>query len=271
MPELPEVEFAARSLRRWLEGRVIARAEAEPSRVFRGSDPTRFEHELASRRVEGIERRGKYLLFAFSGDVGLLSHLGMTGKWVRTTYGEPGPRHERARLKLCTGEVIHYDDSRMFGRIAIYRASALLSLPEIRALGPDPLIDGVDPDELLRRFGKTSRAVKVALMDPALIAGLGNIQATEALFRARVHPARVSSSITAAEALAIAKATAASIAHTLEAAGDEEIRYLSEGHADNRFLVYARAGSPCPRCQTTLEQVSLGGRSSVYCPHCQRR
>lgn len=268
MPELPEVESAARSLRRWLDGATVEKAQAAATRIFRGSDSTLFERELVGRRFAKVERRGKYLLIFFDGDVGLLSHLGMTGKWVCNS-GEQAPSHERARLVLSTGDSVSYDDPRQFGRMAIHSASELLSLPEIRALGPDPLVDGVDSDVLFGQLQRSSRPVKVALMDQALIAGIGNIQATEGLFNARVHPARTCQSLSFAEVRAIVAGLETSIKRTLDIAGDEEIRYVSEANADNPFLIYGRAGSACPRCGTVLENMTLGGRASVLCPRCQ--
>lgn len=271
MPELPEVECAARGLRRWLSGATVVRAHAEPTRVFRGSDPALFDDRLTGRRFQRVERRGKYLLLFFDDDVGLLSHLGMTGKWVCTTAKQAPPRHARARLVLSTDAVVHYDDPRLFGRLAVHRAGELMELPEIQALGWDPLLDGLDADGLFRRLQRSSRPVKVALMDQSLIAGIGNIQATEALFNARVHPARACRSLSLPEVRALIRGLQTSIQRTLDIAGDETIAYISEAGADNPFLVYGRAGTPCPACGQTLEQEVLQGRSSAYCPRCQLR
>src|SRR5262245_27270285 len=130
MPELPEVEHTARCLRRWLSGAVVARAEAGASPVFRGGGLARFRKELPGRRLEGVERRGKVLLLSFDGDLGLLSHLGMTGRWARRSGKRP--EHSRARLVLGDGSVLDYCDARMFGRIEVHAASALSSLPSVR-------------------------------------------------------------------------------------------------------------------------------------------
>lgn len=270
MPELPEVEHAKRCLQRWLTGKTILRAEASRTRVFRGGDPCAFARALRGRTLERIDRRGKYLLLSFDGGVGVMSHLGMTGKWVRREEGDR-LAHSRARLALDDGSVLHYCDPRLFGRIAVHRGVALSELPEIRALGPDPLADGIDPAALHDALEKSSRAVKVALMDQGVLAGVGNIQATEALFRAGVQPARPARSISREEARALAEAIQASIEHTFLINGPDEIAYLhSGGDVENRFLIYDRAGSPCPRCGRRLEKVSLGGRTSAYCPQCQR-
>ena len=269
MPELPEVEHAARSLRRWLTGAVVARAEADGSRVFRGGGRRAFVRSLPGRRLDRIERRGKVLLLFFDADVGLLSHLGMTGRWVEASV-DGAPQHSHARLVLEGGRVLHYCDPRMFGRIGVHPGSELLGLPEVRALGPDPVHDGIDVATLHATLARTGRPVKVALMDQAVLAGVGNIYATEALFRARVHPARAASSLSRREVGRVAEGIEAAMGVVLEKM-QHELAYLSDGaHVENPFLIYDRAGAPCPRCQRVLEKTTLGGRTSAFCGRCQR-
>jgi formamidopyrimidine-DNA glycosylase len=270
MPELPEVEQAARTLRAWLTGVPVVRAEAPASRVFRGADRAAFAEALAGRALVRVERRGKHLLLAFDGDVGLYSHLGMTGRWTRRAAAEPAPPHSRARLDLADGAAIHYCDPRLFGRIALHRAAELVTLPEIVALGPDPLLDGIEPARLHAAFARTARAVKPVLLDQAILAGIGNIYATEALFRARIHPAREARSLKKRDVARLAEAILAVFADAL-AGMDGEVQYLwSEERPENPFAVYDRAGEPCPRCAKPIEALVLGGRTSAYCPRCQR-
>ncbi|MBK9263739.1 MAG: bifunctional DNA-formamidopyrimidine glycosylase/DNA-(apurinic or apyrimidinic site) lyase [Polyangiaceae bacterium] len=272
MPELPEVEHCARQLRRWLEGHIIERAEADPTRLLRGkTTPRSFAKALSGRTVVNVQRRGKHLLLQLDDDRCLLAHLGMSGKWVRRSAADPAPRSSRARLFLSDSSVLHDVDPRMFGVLMIVPKDKLAKLPELRDLGPDPLTDRVDADVLRAVFGTSRSPIKVLLMDSSVIAGLGNIQATEALFRARIHPARPASSLTQEELTRLAKGITASIRHTLAAQGpDEEIVYLSERRgASNPFLAYGRAREPCPRCKTPLLSVTLGGRTTVYCPRCQ--
>lgn len=269
VPELPEVEFARRSLETWLRGRTVSRVEAPPSRVFRGGNPDAVAAALAGRRLRAADRKGKYLLLTFDRDVGLLAHLGMTGKWVLRRPGETDPRHPRFQFLLPRGERVIYDDPRMFGRIVLSPASALRELPEVAGLGPDPLADGLDPADLGARLARTARSVKVALLDQAVIAGIGNIQAAEALFRARIDPRRPARELTRRELRNLVRAVGESIAFTLAAQEQKEIAYVDEG-GPNPFLVYDRAHAPCPRCRHPLERIVQGGRSTYFCPRCQR-
>lgn len=277
MPELPEVEHAARTLRAWLDGRTIRRARATDNRIFRGGSARDFERLLLGRRLESLDRRGKYLLLTFDGGLGLLSHLGMTGKWIRRVPKAPSgrrtvPKHSHARLDLDDGSALHYVDPRLFGQLRVLPEGAVIDLPVIRALGPDALLDGVDPAQLHAVLARSGRPVKVALLDQSVLAGVGNIYATEALFRAGVHPARPCRSLTLEETSRLAEGIRASMGLSLDHfSGLKEIAYLSQRRgAVNRFLIYNHAGKPCPRCGRTLQSSVLGGRTSAFCPGCQR-
>src|SRR5512138_597121 len=161
MPELPEVEIAARNLRAWGVGRRIERAgaDARARRIFRPQPIARFEEALARRRIATVDRIGKQILIRLDGaagaePLGLLSHLGMTGKWLRRAAADPAPRHARARLELDDGAVLHYQDLRLFGRLRLVPGARFEEVPELAALGPDPLRDGVDRDRLVEAFGR---------------------------------------------------------------------------------------------------------------------
>ncbi|APR80011.1 Formamidopyrimidine-DNA glycosylase [Minicystis rosea] len=270
MPELPEVEHAARSLRAWLSGTAIVRVDAGATRVFRGGMRRSFLRSLPGRTLERVERRGKVLLLSFDEDVGVLSHLGMTGKWVRDPSGAAVPRHSRASLVLADGSAVHYCDPRMFGRMAVHRAAALAELPEVAALGPDPVVDGIDAALLHGALARTSRAVKAALLDQRVLAGVGNIYATEALFLARVHPGREGRSLSRREVDRIARGLEETFAAALSRLGGD-IAYFSDGaHVDNPFTIYDRAGEPCPSCRRVLSKATIGGRTSAFCARCQK-
>jgi formamidopyrimidine-DNA glycosylase len=269
MPELPEVEIARRQLTRWLSGHDIVAAEADPTRTFRGADRAAFESLRG--RLEGIERRGKYLMLSFEGGRGLLAHLGMTGKFVRRPPGKP-ERFSRARLVTEDGQVVHFCDARLFGRLEPTPAEALRSLAPVAALGRDPLVDGLTPKTLADAIGKTKLPLKVALMDQSRVAGLGNIHAAEALFRAGLHPARQPKSLSPAEWKALCKAILTTIRFALTEEDADEITYVEEPGAQNPFLVYGRGGETCGKCkQSTVRSFTQGGRTTYYCPRCQPR
>jgi formamidopyrimidine-DNA glycosylase len=267
MPELPEVEVAARQLRSWLEGRRIASARAEKSRVIRGQSPARFA-ALGGHRLRSIERHGKWMVLEFDGDLALVSHLGMTGKWIRRRAQAEAPMHARATLLLDDGHAVDYRDPRLFGRLVVGTPGKVRELPALRALGPDPL-EGVDVDRLQSVLARTKRSLKEALMDQRTLAGLGNIHVGESLHRAKLDPRRPALTLDRAEVKRLATAIEASLRFALRVEDSPEpITYVEEG-GPNRFLVYDRAGDPCFTCGSAIVRIVQGGRSTFYCPHCQ--
>ncbi len=275
MPELPEVEIAARNLRRWALGHRIERAEADPraSRIFRPASPRTVVGAVRGARVDAVSRRGKHLLVSLDrgGEpLGLLSHLGMTGKWVRRAAGEAPPPHSRARLLLEDGATLHFNDPRLFGRLRLVPGARFDEVPEVAALGPDPLSEGIDPRRLAAALSRIGRPVKVALLDQRLVPGVGNIHASEALFRAAIDPRRPASSLSRAEVARLARAILASFRETVSLEDGPEITYVEEPGAENPFLVYGREGERCPRCRrAALRRIVQGQRSTFFCPRCQ--
>ena len=268
VPELPEVEIERRNLEKWLRDRQVVAAEAEKTRIFRGANRKQFG-EIRGQLL-GTRRRGKYLLLRFEKNRGFLAHLGMTGKFVHRLRGQTEP-YSRARLLLDDGQVIHFRDPRMFGRIEPARADRLDGLQVIQNLGRDPLADGLTGPQLKEAIGSSKQAIKVALMDQHRVAGLGNIHAAEALFRARIHPARKPSSLQPAEWSRLAKSIHEAIEFALDREDGDEIEYVEEPGSENPFYVYGRGGEPCPRCGTPIESFVLGGRTTYFCPRDQPR
>jgi formamidopyrimidine-DNA glycosylase len=165
---------------------------------------------------------------------------------------------------------VHFRDPRLLGRLEPLPARALTSAKAIAALGVDPLVDGLTPATLRGALGSTSRELKVALMDQTKVAGLGNIHAAEALFRARLHPRRTPASLSQAEWARLCRAIHAALAFGLAQAGNaDDIEYVEERGAPNPFLVYGRQGTPCSRCGTTVEAFTQAGRTTHFCPACQ--
>jgi formamidopyrimidine-DNA glycosylase len=277
MPELPEVEFARRCWQRWAEGRTVRAVGAPPSRILRPHRP-RALAPLVGARFVAFDRRGKNLLFQARRENsiwGLWSHLGMTGKWVRRGAGDAAPRFSRARIDLDDGRSLHYCDMRLFGRLQLVPGARFDAVAELRALGPDPLVDGIDLDRLHAKLQATRLPVKVALLDQRLLAGIGNIQASEALYRAGIDPRRPARSLDRARARRLAAGIRASLRATLKQfehdVGDGDITYVEEPGTPNPFAVYDRAGEPCRRCRRgTVERIVQAGRSTFFCPRCQK-
>ncbi len=267
MPELPEVEITRRNLERWLSGRRVVSADAEKTRTFRGASRGAFQ-SLRGKLLEA-SRKGKYLLLSFENE-GLLAHLGMTGKFVRRRRGIEEP-YSRARLYLDNDEVIHFRDPRRFGRLEPVELKQLWQLAPIRQLGRDPLTDGLTASQLEEAVGTSKQAIKVALMDQSRIAGLGNIHASEALFRAGIHPARKPKSLSGKEWRKLAQAIHATIRFAIDREKSEEIEYVEEPGTENPFLIYGRAGERCGRCKGIVQSMVQAGRTTYYCPRCQPR
>jgi formamidopyrimidine-DNA glycosylase len=275
VPELPEVEIAARNLRTWSARRRIVRVEAAPGtrRIFRPSRPAAFARALEGARFVEIGRRGKQLLVALERDgapIGLLAHLGMTGKWLRRLPGEAAPRFSRAQLVLDDDAALHFSDMRLFGRLRLVDGARFGEVPEVAALGPDPLADGVDPAALAEALRRSRLPVKVRIMDQRVIAGVGNIYASEALFRARIDPRRRADSLSHVEVRRLAGTVLEAMRDGIARQESPEITYVEEG-GENPFLVYAREGERCPRCgRARIQRVVQAQRSTFYCPRCQR-
>jgi formamidopyrimidine-DNA glycosylase len=286
MPELPEVEFAARNLDRWAKGRRLRAAGASEPRALGGGRPAALK-ALAGMRFDELERRGKNLLLTFVASakatgpkgqkVGVWSHLGMTGKWVRRAPAEPAPRFSRVRLDFEGGVTLHFVDMRLFGFFRIVPGATFQKLPVIAALGADPLREGIDAAALASRLARRRKLpIKVAIMDQALIPGVGNIQASEGLFRAAIDPRRSAASLEPAEVRRLARALLASFRYTLGTfataeAGDADVEYVEESGTRNPFKVYDRADVRCPRCKKgVITRLVQAGRSTYFCPNCQK-
>ena len=266
MPELPDVETARRRLRRWLVGARVRAADCKDARLTRPLPPRVFARALVGRTVEAVARKGKWLRLDLDDGGRVFSHHGMTGGWVQVAVDAPARPFERARIDVVRQgrpSSVRYVDSRRFGRLVAARQD----IADWTALGPDPLSDGVDARRLAEELAKGRRAVKEILMDQRVLAGVGNILATEALWMARVDPRSPGHTLLGADARAIARALGRAIAREL---------VDRKGNADDQdgagsFFVYGRAGEPCPRCSTRLSSVVLGGRTSVFCGQCQVR
>jgi formamidopyrimidine-DNA glycosylase len=271
MPELPEVELAARQLREWLVGQTIAAIEVVDPKVLGDGDLPVWHAGVAGRSVLGVERRAKYLLLRFSGDQTVVAHLRMTGRFRLERAGE-GPLALPVRLALrrARGAAVLFSDARRFGRLWLASGAAAERLPELARLGPDALLDPPAAGRLAGILRGRTASVKSILMDQRHLGGLGNICAIEILHRAGIAPWRPGGEVTAAEVDQLAAIIPEYLRWAIERQSRRELIYLGERGAENVFQIYRRAGQPCPRCPGTIERALVVGRGTFFCRGCQR-
>jgi formamidopyrimidine-DNA glycosylase len=275
VPELPEVESVRRRIAPFLEGRRFERVEITDGRLTRPFDPDVVARELEGERVATVDRRGKYLIVRFDSGRALLIHLRMTGS-LRYQPRDEGPLpddpYRRAVVRLDDGSDVAYRDVRRFGTWLLLEPGEVEPYLETR-LGPEPLGPAFGPNELAERLGARTAPVKAAILDQRTVAGVGNIYADEALWRARVHPLRAAGSLDEAEIRALVDAVRAVLELGIERQGSTLRDYaLPDGEAggmQDEFRVYGRLGEPCERCGTPIERIVVGGRGTWYCPGCQ--
>jgi formamidopyrimidine-DNA glycosylase len=271
MPELPEVEITRENVASWLEGRSVARARVLDPRSLKGQNRALFTRALRGARVEAVRRQAKFLLADLDEGRGvLLVHLGMAGKMLLARKGERLPRWSRVVLYREDGDRVVFRDSRVFGKIQVHPPEALDTLPTLRDLGPEPLDPGFRARDLGRALEGSARAIKVLLLDQSRVAGLGNIQAAESLYRAGIHPARQARDLDREQVHRLWKAIRASLRETIRRARAPEIEYVEEPGARNPFRVYGREGEPCPRCGEPFLRIVQAARSTYFCARCQR-
>jgi formamidopyrimidine-DNA glycosylase len=269
MPELPEVETVRRSLLS-IVGACIEAVEVREPRLRRRVAAD-FAERLIGREIRGIERRGKYLLFKLSGDEALLAHLGMSGALLLQTADTPLATHDHVSLRLSDGRQVTFNDPRRFGLMRVGRPD---ELPELSNVGPDPLADAFSVSDLAALARGRKKPVKNLLMDQRALGGIGNIYANEILFRAGIRPGRQARRLTRIELKRLLDATRAVLNSAIRLGGSSISDYRDgdgrPGYFQLRLKVYDRAGKPCLRCHTPVRRVVHAGRSSFYCPDCQR-
>jgi len=262
MPELPEVEFAAKRLRDAVAGRVIARLEP----LHRSQQ--KYLPETARRAAEGltiarVERRAKIQLVHLHDGAILEVHFRMTGDWEFSRVGDDPPRYERVRLETADGVRVSLVDSRAFSVVRLHEPGAFV-LPVI---GPEPLTDDFTAEGFRTALARRSGPIKPVLLDQKLVAGVGNIYASEALWEARIHPAAAANSLSRERVARLRDA----IRLVLDTAPTERYYDREDVNEHDIWRVYGRDGEPCRRCGATLKRLPQAGRSTFYCSRCQRR
>jgi formamidopyrimidine-DNA glycosylase len=273
MPEMPEVETIAADLRPLVRGRRIVSVDLpDPSAVRAPRAPSRFRARMAGARIVGLERVGKYLIFGLDSGDELVVHLRMTGRLIFDEGGGERMERERVAIGFADGSVLRFIDLRRLGTVHLVdRAS---DLEGVAAMGADPLgprfTAGLLRDLLRRRRSR----IKSLLMDQRFLAGLGNIYANEALYRAGIRPTRRAHTLTKGEVCRLHRA----IRHVLRkgvAHGGASVRTYrrpdgSAGRFQETFAIYNRTDEPCPSCGRSIKRITLAGRGTYYCPRCQR-
>jgi formamidopyrimidine-DNA glycosylase len=274
MPELPEVETVRRSLDGRIKGSRISGVRVGAFEgVLNGDDPITFATRLRGRTIVGTNRRGKYIILDLDDGTCVIIHLRMTGNLVLALRSDPPLRFEHLAIELDDGAELRFSDQRKFGRV-IHLLGDSGSLLDAK-VGPEPLESVFTAENLTKGLARRTAPIKSALLNQKLVAGIGNIYADEALFRARIHPLRPANTLSTAEVRALHRAIRQVLREGIENRGTS-ISHFRDGNGDEganqtNLQVYGRgrAGFPCLRCGQPLTFLVISGRSSHFCPRCQ--
>jgi formamidopyrimidine-DNA glycosylase len=273
MPELPEVETIRRQLAPLVEGKTLERIEIIDPRWSRPLAPSELAAALEGRRIEGLHRRGKYLLWSFRGDVHLAQHLRMTGALLWEP--EPEPTGVRVRVELRPRQRLVIVDPRRFGTGELLLGTEALEAFFRARLGLEPLDERFTAEHLRGVVRGRSTPIKALLLDQRKVAGVGNIYADEALFRARVHPLRPAGRLSAGQHIDLRAAMIEALQAGIDARGAsiDDFRHVDgvRGSFQDQFLVHRREGEPCPRCGRAIVKMAVAGRGTYVCESCQPR
>ena len=273
MPELPEVETIRRQLVPHVEGRTIVAAEVLDPRWTMPEAPEAVAEELRGRVIERLWRSGKYLVWQLSGDRHLITHLRMTGAVLFDP--DPEPLHARVRFELDSGHRLVFDDPRRFGTGHLVYGGPARDAYLAARLGIEPFTDEFTAAHLFQLTRGRRTPIKAFVLDQKRIAGVGNIYADEALFRARIHPLRPAGRLRRADLERLRDGIEAALRAGIDAKGAsiDDFRHIdgARGAFQNQFLIHRRAGEPCPRCGANVVKLVVAGRGTYVCERCQRR
>ena len=275
MPELPEVEHVVRALSPVVTGRRILAAQLNLKRIAPGISRPAFDRQLRNSVITGVGRRGKFILFLLESGHVLTTHLRMTGKFVSLTTDQSLPPYAHVVFYLDDDRRLVFCDMRQFGRMNIFK-DVLRPPKELVSLAPEPLSDEFTEDYFLETLSRSRRPLKHLLLDQTRVLGLGNIYAVEALFLAGVNPMKAANKLSKPRARKLYQAIRDVLREAIDAGSTLRID-LADGNGSyfetpERFWrVYEREGEPCDRCDTPIKRVVQGGRSTYFCPRCQKR
>ncbi len=275
MPELPEVEVICQGIRPHLLGRTVTAIHHSGKQLRQPVPIDVLRREMIGHRITGVTRRAKYLQISIDSGAMLIIHLGMTGNLGFFAPATDPAKHDHLRFTLDNNTELRYNDSRRFGSIQILtsRETADREATIFKTTGPEPFSDAFSPDYLLRLAKGKDLAVKVFIMNTRVLAGVGNIYASESLFRAGILPGRKIRNINEKEWDRLITATREILQHAIACGGSTISNFINarqeKGYFQVNFKVYGRQGQPCPICREKIEKVRLGGRASYFCAKCQ--
>jgi len=273
MPELPEVETVRRGLEKLILGKKISNIDIRYPKMIK-TDLHEFQKAMPGQVIQSMGRRGKYLLFYLSDKI-LISHLRMEGKYFYYPDQVPERNHAHVLIHFEDGGTLVYEDVRKFGTMELLAPELLEAYFISKQLGPEPTEEDFDLGRFKLALKRSKKPIKSHLLDQTLVVGLGNIYVDEVLWRAKVHPARISQSLTAQEARKVHDETINVLDQAVEKGGSTIRTYTNafgeDGTMQEFHQVYDKTGQACSRCGSIIEKIQLGGRGTHFCPECQRR
>ena len=272
MPELPEVETVRRGLTKLVEGSTIKSVDVLYPKMV-NLPPKDFENALKGKKIDRIDRRGKYLLIRLSDHLTIVSHLRMEGKYDVELDGAPLDKHTHVVFHLPDGRELRYNDTRKFGRMNLVDTGTEMSVAGLKTIGPEPTEQALTLDYMTAIFKKSRKVIKPFLLDQSNIAGLGNIYADEVLWLSKINPKQPVNSLKPAQIKRLRKNIITEIQMAIDGHGTTvhsySTAYGEAGNFQNHLNVYGKQGEPCPRCGTKIVKIKLAQRGIHYCPKCQ--
>lgn len=274
MPELPEVETIRRSLEEKIKGKTMLGVDVFLDKMLKGLNPAEFGENLKGRKITGIDRRGKYLIIHLSGGLLMVIHLRMTGQLLYCSADQEKAKHTHVVFYLNDLGQLRFVDQRQFGKVYLVKAKDLDNISGLKTLGVEPLSDAFTRE--LFKKGLRNRRVKIKplLLDQTFVAGIGNIYADEALFRARINPERVAAALSPRESSQLYRAIKEVLIEGINNHGTSIKDYKdadgNKGSNQDNLRVYGRTELPCVKCGTHIQRKVISGRSSHFCSKCQK-
>ncbi|TXG03803.1 DNA-formamidopyrimidine glycosylase [Lactobacillus delbrueckii] len=273
MPEMPEVETVRRTLRPLVVGKTIDHVDIWYDKVITG-DPETFKRELKGKTFTAVDRYAKFLLFRL-GDLTVVSHLRMEGKYHLTTWDAPVDKHEHLQFAFTDGSSLRYADVRKFGRLQLVETGTEFQVTGLKNLGVEANSPEFSLDYFEKGLKKRSMNIKSLLMSQNLVAGLGNIYVDEVLWQSRINPLTPANELTKDQVKQLHSAINETIEEATKYGGTTVHSFLNaeggSGHYQEKLKVYGKEGQPCPRCGEDFVKIKISGRGTTYCLHCQKR